>query len=438
MLYKSKRVMSIGMLMSIVLGTLLAACGGTGSAGSSSANGCSDVQVTYWNGFSGPDGPVMTQLVKSFNSSHQGNIQVTMTIVPLASYATKLDTAAASDTLPDVAIVNEDQVATQAFRHVIQPMDAISTQLGYTSNDFPAVAWKTDNFAGHQYGVPLSIAPLTMYYNADLLKKAGLSGPPTNADEFARAAAAMTAGGNRGFQITAGFPVQQIFQQLLHQFGGSEFNADATQATWNSAAGVQALQWMKDAQARYSKPKLPVDADVNSFKAGTVGMIWNGIWQATNVTGDSVDFNGQAAAIPQIGTQAATWAGMPSLALPAHKKALNKCIEPAAATFIKYLVDNSDKWSQAGNLPAYNKARSSSTVASLKPQGALVTAVETPIFPPSVPGIADAFAPLGDAVGAIMAGTSNDIQKTLNSAASRADQILSQNKQKYGTTPTNS
>jgi multiple sugar transport system substrate-binding protein len=311
-------------------------------------------------------------------------------------------------------------------------------RLGYTSSDFPTIAWKTDNFASHQYGVPLSITPMTMFYNADLLKKAGISTPPTNANQFASAAAATTSGSNQGFQITTGFPVQQIFQQLLHQFGGSEFNADATQATWNSPAGVQALQWMKNAQAKYSKPKLPVDADVNSFKGGTVGMIWNGLWQATNVTGDSVDFNGQATAVPQIGSQPATWAGMASLALPAHKKALNKCIDPAAATFIKYLVDNSAQWAQAGNLPAYNKARHSSAVQSLKPQGSLVKAVETPVFPPSFPGIADAFAPLLDAIGAVMAGTTNDIPKTLNTAASRANQILSQNKQKYGTTPTNS
>jgi hypothetical protein len=30
----------------------------------------------------------------------------------------------------------------------------------------------------------------------------------------------MTADGNYGFMITTGFPVQQIFQMLLHQFGG--------------------------------------------------------------------------------------------------------------------------------------------------------------------------------------------------------------------------
>jgi multiple sugar transport system substrate-binding protein len=423
------------MLISMV-GVVLAACGG-GSGPSNPSNattaGCSNVQLSYWTPFTGPDGPFMNRLVASFNNANPG-IQVQMTTQ--ADYNTKLDTAAASDTLPDVAIINEDQIATQAFRHIIRPMDQAMSQLGYTQSDFPALAWNISQVAGQRYAIPLSIVPMTMYYNADLFKKAGISGPPTNATDFAKDAAALTSGSNHGFQITSGFPVQQIFQQLLHQFGGSEFNSDASHATWNSAAGVQALEWMKNAQKMYSAPKLPVDADLNSFKAGTVGMIWNGIWQATNVTGSGVDFNGQAAATPQIGPQPATWAGMASLALPVHKKGVDKCKESASVNFIKYVVDNSLQWSKAGNVPAYNKVRNSSDLKSLPLQSALATAVENPVFPPPVPGVSDAFAPLSDAVGAVMVGTATDIKKALDNAATHADQILAQNKQKYGTAPT--
>ncbi len=437
MRYEAKRATSIIMLISM-LSVLFAACGGTNSGptgtGNSTTGNCSSVQLSYWNPFTGPDGPFMGKLVASFNAANP-NIQVQMTTQ--AEYPTKLDTAAASDTLPDVAIINEDQIATEAFRHIIRPIDDIMPQLGYASSDFPALAWSITQVAGNRYAIPLSIVPMTMYYNADLFKKAGISGPPTTADDFAKDAAALTNGGNHGFQITTGFPVQQIFQELLHQFGGSEFNADASQATWNSDAGVKALQWMKDAQSKYSAPKLPVDADLNSFKGGTVGMIWNGIWQATNVTGDAVDFNGQAAPTPQIGTQPATWAGMASLALPFHKKGIDKCKEAASATFIKYVVDNSAQWAKAGNVPAYNKVRNSADIKALPLQSALATAVETPVFPPAVPGISDAFAPLGNAVGAVMAGTATDIKKALDNAANQSNQILAQNKQKYGSAPTN-
>ena len=144
---------------------------------------------------------------------------------------------------------------------------------------------------------------MTMFYNADMLKAAGFDAAPKTAEEFDAMAAAMTAGDNKGFDITGGFPVQQIFQQMLHQFGGTEFSADGTQATWNSEAGVKALQWMRDVQAKYSHPNLEVDAELNAFKAGTVGMVWNGIWQTSNVTGAGVEFTGVAAAVPQIGPQ---------------------------------------------------------------------------------------------------------------------------------------
>jgi multiple sugar transport system substrate-binding protein len=355
-----------------------------------------------------------------------------------AEYNTKLDTAAASDTLPDVAIINEDQIATEAFRHIIRPMDDVVTKVGVSSSDFPAAASKISSINGHQYVIPLSIVPMTMYYNADLLGKAGISSAPRTADDFAKAAAALTSGKNHGFQITTGFPVQQIFQQLLHQYGGTEFNADSTKATWNSPQGVQALQWMKDAQSKYSAPKLPVDADLNTFKAGTTGIIWNGIWQATNVTGEGVDFKAQAAAVPQIGPNPATWAGMASLALPVHKKGVDKCKDAASATFIKYLLDNSAQWAKAGNVPAYTKIRTGSDIKSLSPQNVLAASVENPVFPPATPGISDAFAPLSDGIGAVMSGTTTDIKKALDSAANRSDQILAQNKQKYGSAPTNS
>lgn len=408
--------------------------GGTGGTSGTITlpSGCSNVSLTYWNPFTGPDGPFMGQLVNQFNSSQQ---QVSVKMTSQADYNTKLQTAAASDTLPDVAIINEDQIATQAFNRVIRPEDDVIQQIGISQSDFPAAAWKLAQVAGHSYGIPLSIVPMTMFYNADLLQKAGVTNPPTNNDEFQAAAQKVTSGSNNGFMVTTGFPVQQIFQQLLHQYGGSEFSADGTSATWNSDAGVKALQWMKDAQTKYSKPKLPVDADLNAFKAGTVGMIWNGIWQTTNVTGSAVSFKGMATAPPQIGTQPATWAGMALLSLPLHKKGNDKCADAGSAMLIKYILDNSATWAKAGNVPAMNSVRNGADIQAMHPQAELAKAVENPVFPPPIPGVGDAFVPLSDAVGAVMGGTASDIKATLDTAATRSNAILKQNASKYGSTP---
>ncbi|MFL5625442.1 MAG: ABC transporter substrate-binding protein, partial [Ktedonobacteraceae bacterium] len=118
------------------------------------------------------------------------------------------------------------------------------------------------------------------------------------------------------------------------------------------------------------------------------------------------------------------------------KQGVDKCKTGASVTFIKYLLNNSLQWSQAGNVPAYNKIRNSSGIKSLPLQNALAASVENPVFPPPIPGISDAFTPLSDAVGSIMAGTSTNIKKALDTAATHADQILAQNRQRYGSAPT--
>jgi multiple sugar transport system substrate-binding protein len=393
---------------------------------------CGTVQLNYWNPFTGPDGPYMGQMVDEFNAAHD-NIDVTMN--SQGDYYTQLTTAAASGTLPDVAIIHADQVATQAFRNVLRPIDNLVEQMTITGGDFPEGVWGAGEVAGSRYAIPLDIHPMTMFYNADLFQQYNVQGEPMTSEQFEQAAASMTDDENFGFMITTGFPVAQIFQMLLHQFGGTEFSEDGTQATWNSEAGVQALTWMRDAQRNYSDQNLEVDAELNAFKAGYVGMVWNGIWQITNVTGDAVAFNGVATSVPQIGPQMAVWAGSHQLTLPTQQGPADTCRDTAAGIFIQYLLDNSITWSRAGQIPASNTVRQGGEFQNLSPQNAIGASVEHAFFPPSVPGITDAFGPMGEAVSSVMSGEATDIQAALDAAAQRANEILEENRRSYGTTP---
>src|SRR5215212_4659832 len=127
------------------------AAGGTGGT---LPEGCSNVELSYWNPFTGPDGPFMGTLTDKFNTDNP-NIKVTMTTQ--ADYYTQIQTAAASDTLPDVAIIHADQVATWAFRNVLRPIDDIATSMNLTANDFPAGVWKAGQVAGKRYSIPLDM-----------------------------------------------------------------------------------------------------------------------------------------------------------------------------------------------------------------------------------------------------------------------------------------
>lgn len=414
---------SLAVLVSLILAAVLSA------NAQSLPPGCSAVSLTYWNPFTGPDGPFMGRLVDQFNAS-QTSISVTMNTLP--EYGTQLTTAAAAGTLPDVAVIWADQVATFAYRNVFRPMDHILDVMALDPADFPAAVWAAGEVDGQRYAVPLDIHPLVMYYNADLLKQAGFDEPPMTREAFEAAAQAMTGGRDYGFMITTGFPIEQIFRSLLHQFGGSEFNADGTEATWNSEAGVKALEWLLSAQQRFSEANLEVDAELNAFKAGGVGLIWNGIWQTVNVTGAAVMFDGRATAFPQIGDRPAVWAGSHQLALPVQANP-DECRDAAVGIFITYLLDNSLEWSKAGQIPASNSVRASAAFQAIEPQASIAPSADAAIFPPSVPGITDAFAALGEAVGSIMAGTATDIQATLDASVARANELLEQNRRTFGT-----
>jgi len=420
-------------------GTTPTTGGGTSGTGFTSGGpitlpgNCANTEIAYWTPLSGPDGEAMTKLTDDFNKANS-NVKVNITTGSFTNYTTQLGTAAASNTLPDIAVINEDQVATQAFLNVLRPIpDNVLSMIGVTAADYPQVAWNAGQVAGKTYAIPLSFVAMTMYYNEDMLKAAGITSPPTDKASFEAAAAAMTKDGNNGFLITTGFPVQQIFQQLLHQYGGTEFSADGTKATWNSDAGVQALTWMKDAVGKYGQPNLEVDADLNAFKAGTVGMIWNGIWQVPSLTGSAVSFAGKPAPVPQIGTQPAVWAGGPLLTFTKTQK-VDACKDTVGAMFYKFLIDHSVDWAKGGNIPANNKARDTAEFKAL-PHSVVGPSVANPVFPPAIPGIGDAFAPLGTGIGAVLSGNESDIKKALDQAANQANEILTKNKQTYGDAP---
>ena len=395
---------------------------------------CENVILDYWNPFTGPDGPFMGEIVDNFNAEHP-NIEVIMTTQ--SEYYTQLATAAASNTLPQVAIVHADQVATQAFRNILRPIDELVAGMNVDAGDFPEEVWNAGEVSGQRYAIPLDIHPMVLFYNADLLLEAGVDLSTfyfgVSGDEFEASAAALTEAGNNGFMLTTGFPVRQIFEQLLHQAGGQPFNEEGTEVLWDSPEGVQALEWMRNAQTQWGEPNLEVDAELNAFKGGTVGMVWNGIWQTTNLTGEAVGFDGRGTATPQIFDNPATWAGSHQLTLPAQAE-VDPCQDAAAGIFIDYLLSNSVTWAAAGQIPASQTVRESEAFQAIEPQADIAPSVEVAFFPPSVPGIGDAYAPLDEAVAAVMAGEATDIEAALADAAQRAEQILAENRENYGET----
>ncbi len=108
-------------------------------------------------------------------------------------------------------------------------------------------AWTTVMFDGHYYGIPWILDTKYLFYNKDMLQKAGISAPPTTWQELLDQAKTIKDAGIVQYPIVWSWGQAEAivcdYTTLLSAFGGSFF--DAGQPTFNQGGGLEALQYMK-------------------------------------------------------------------------------------------------------------------------------------------------------------------------------------------------
>src|SRR5690348_8440435 len=113
--------------------------------------------------------------------------------------------------------------------------------------------WDDVHWKGKMYGAPTWTDARALYYNKDLLEKAGLdpAKPPATWADIEAAAAKLTtkdSGGNYsqlGFVSTWGNPPGFLVWYLYAwQLGGDLTSDDGTKATYTSKESKDAVTWM--------------------------------------------------------------------------------------------------------------------------------------------------------------------------------------------------
>jgi multiple sugar transport system substrate-binding protein len=434
-----RRVLAATLATAVV--ATLAGCGGNTSGGSSNGSALVTggdykgpaVTISFWNGWTGGAAPVLVpKLIEKFNASQK---KITVKDVPMewAAIAAKMPLAVKAGKGPDVSVAHGDDLATYAAQGLVLKSDKIVSSLGYTASDFPKGVFDAGNYKGSQYAIPWSVTPLGLYVNKSVLKQAGLdpAAVPTDKESYLKSLDALKAAGVQGdwvdgYVFTGTFE----FESLLWQFGGSPYNKDVSQATFNSDAGVQALTWMTDlVKNGYSPAKVAQDGNFNALLAGKNAFNWNGVWQTTNNAFPKIEW--AAAPVPQIGSEKAVWSSSTHWIFM-NNKGQDKNKTAAAATFVKWMNDNSAGWAATGELPADNKVRNDpsllTTYPNLKP---FLDELPYARYETVSPGINAANATITTAVNDAVLGKKSPKQ-ALDDAATQADQLLKQNKSQYG------
>lgn len=118
----------------------------------------------------------------------------------------------------------------------------------YLKENFQEAALQAGNIDGKQYGMPWSMASLSMVYNPEILKQAGWESTPKTMEEFEKCLADVKALGGEIIPYavsTKDATCAGDFMPWLWTFGGSLFGEDGS-VTVDSPEAVKCVQWYQD------------------------------------------------------------------------------------------------------------------------------------------------------------------------------------------------
>lgn len=255
------------------------------SAALLSAQSASAVEIEYWQYVFETRVNAMDQLIKNFEAANPG-ITVKQVTFPYADYQTRVVAATMAKKGPDVLQLFYGWTDQFVKGKVLQPLDeAAFPKASIEADFFPIVgAMQRD---GQYYGLPTAVRSLALFYNKKLFEEAGVTAPPATLDDMVDAAkkiAKIDAAGNfevEGITLDmAGQDHHWWREVLVRQFGGAPYSDDNKTVTYNTEAGVKALEFYTGLQTEH-KVGLSgfMDEGQAAFRAGKAGMTIDGTFR---------------------------------------------------------------------------------------------------------------------------------------------------------------
>lgn len=252
-------------------------------------------ELTFWNGFTGPDRPTIEALAADFTAANPDS-PVAMDIMPWDSLMQKLLSSLASGSGPDVVAINFAYLPQFAKSGYI--MD-LTDQLT-VANDLDPANWSDGlksvlQVDGRYYATPMNYATLLMYYNKDLFAAAGLdpNSPPKTWDEWIAAIKATTkTGADAQYGLT--LPDHETIPNwpILLWGNGADIVKDGKAGLADPKA-VEALKTWSDlvVNAKISPTGLTGAEADKLFETGKAAMGVTGPWMTNGFTAAGLNYD---------------------------------------------------------------------------------------------------------------------------------------------------
>ena len=414
----------IAIIALVVAGAMLFAS----AAPEKSAGKEGPIELKFWSLFTGGDGEFFNAMIDEFNAS-QDKIHMTNDMVRFDDYYTRLTTALAAGTAPDVIVLHQARLINYVPSGVLLPLD------GYVSedmlSDFQAAPLEACRMNGKLYAIPFDVHPIVMYSNKALLEAAGITEIPETAEDFLAAAKAVKeATGEWGSLIdnTTGtykaYTLTRLFVSLVNQQGGSMLTDDLSAAAFNNEYGYNALVGLQMLvnEAGVNPNELDYDAAMNMFKLGEGAFYFNGVW-ATGTLEQTEGLDFVASPLPPFMGKSAAWTDSHTFAIPVQKNQDPVKVE-AAIEFIDWMTGNAHLWAKAGNIPTRTSVLEGEEFNALPYRADYAAAVSSVIANPPTAAWGEIYETLSDLLESAVTHN-EDPQTALDGMEATVNEIIS-------------
>ncbi|WP_054955636.1 ABC transporter substrate-binding protein [Paenibacillus dakarensis] len=267
----------ITLLSLLLVVSLLAACGGKQEPGADGASGKagSKQKLLLWMPPFGTeetlDKETWSSILKPFEQ--ENNVQVEIEIVPWGNYEEKYLTGISSGQGPDIGYMYMEMMSDFIDMGALEPFDSYLTDKDRENFHY----LDKGLIQGKQYALPIVVGSArVLFYNKDILTKAGVEQPPATWDEFIAASKKVKDAGFTPIQMQWGDKaigaLNSTFYPFLWQAGGNLFSEDGTKAAFNSPEGIRAATFVynlkKEGYLPDSTTSMSEPQAIGEFKSG--------------------------------------------------------------------------------------------------------------------------------------------------------------------------
>jgi multiple sugar transport system substrate-binding protein len=311
------RRIAIALAAALFLAVGAGACGGTddddnadkaAGAPAAKADKLEPAEITLWVGFTQRELKVFKDAVKGFEEKNPG---VTVKVVGGIN-DDKIIAASRGGKAPDVAqSFSADNAGAFCSSGAWIDLKSYMERDGISDDIFPPAPRSYTQFEGTRCALPMLADAYGLYYNTEMLEKAGLDGPPKTVSELVDYAKKLTVKNSDGSLKVVGFnPVMGWYSNTPANFGpmfgGKWVDESGKSSLGSDPAWEKLLTWQKKLIDFYGYDKLvKFQAGLgdefsasNAFEKGKVAMNVDGEWRTAFIADEAPDLPYGTAPVP--------------------------------------------------------------------------------------------------------------------------------------------